>query len=209
MPDIAWSGTQTTAIIFLAGFAIQQTLQIIDPFVTVGIFNYKNSRATKDLPGGLTDAEIKKAIMALLSFFCGMVVVSTANIRLLALLSADLKGVGDFFVSALVVGTGTEAVNTILKFLGYVKDAQKPTPTSEISIVPTTVSVKQATNFQFSAILSNSSAGVTWQVLHSVGGSISNTGLYSAPATPGVYQVHVASSTDKSKYAVATVTVTA
>ncbi|MCX7067986.1 MAG: hypothetical protein NTW85_09890 [Methylococcales bacterium] len=209
MLEHTWSSTETTAIIFLAGFAIQQILQIIDPFVIFGIYKFKNHRLTKDLPGGLSDADVKKALMAFLSFFFGAVVISLTNIRLLALLNADLAGVGDFLVSGLVVGTGTEAVNTLLKFLGYVKEAQKPAPAPEISVIPALATVKQSTTFQFTALLSNSSAGVSWQVLHGAGGEVSSTGLYTAPAASGTYQVRVASTADNSKCAIAIVTVVA
>ena len=212
-PNANWSGTETTAIVFLAGFAVQQTLQILDPLIIVSINKYKTSRPTTGLPGGLSDADFKKAIMALLSFLLGIGIVALTHIQLLALLNPKLTGIGDFFVSALVVGSGTEAVNTLLKFLGYVKDAQKPAPAVDVTIVPSTVTIKQGTTLHFTAIIANSTVGVEWKVPYSAGGNITSEGLYeglyTAPTSPGSYQVTAFSVADKSKSAVATVTVVA
>ena len=209
MPNANWSGTETTAIVFLAGFAVQQTLQIFDPLIIVFINKCKTLSPTKGLPGGLSDADFKKAIMALLSVLLGIVIVGLTHIRLLALLNPNLTRVGDFIVSALVVGSGTEAVNTLLKFLGYVKDAQKPASAVDVSIIPSTVTIKPETSLQFTAIVANSTVGVEWKVPYGAGGTITSNGLYTAPALSGSYQVIAFSVADRSKSAVATVTVMA
>lgn len=199
---------QTTAVVFLAGFAIQQALQILDPFVVVGIQTLKARRPNKDLPGGMTDAEFKKAVVALLAFGLGFGAAVWTGVRLLALISKDFGGVGDLFVSALVLGTGTEAINTVLKFAGYVKDAQKPTP--EVTIMPAAVTLKVGASFAFRAAVKNAGPGVTWEVVPGeTGGQVSPMGVYTAQAAPGAYQVVARSAADATQFAVAVVTVTA
>jgi hypothetical protein len=49
--------------------------------------------------------------------------------------------------------------------------------------------------------------GVTWQLLQQGGGSVDTKGYYTAPATPGTYQVRAISKLDPSKSALATITV--
>jgi hypothetical protein len=209
MTTSAFSPSETVSLVFIAGFAIQQVLQILDPFVVSSIQWFKSSRPAKGLPGGMADSDFKKAVMASLSFLLGLLTVALTNIRLLQLLRPDYGAVGDFLVTALVVGTGTEAVNTVLKFLGYVKDAQKAPSEVEVIIVPNTVSVRQGTNFQFRSVVKNSSnTQVEWKVLHGAGGNIDLNGLYTAPPTPGTYQIIAVSQTDSTKYMIATVTVT-
>ena len=74
-----------TAIVFITGFAIQQALQLLDPFITAGILKYKNSRPDKDLPGGMADSDFKKTIMACLSFILGATTAGLTGVRLLSL----------------------------------------------------------------------------------------------------------------------------
>jgi hypothetical protein len=64
--------------------------------------------------------------MALLSFLLGLLVVFTSHISLLGFLDPNLiRGVVDLFVSGLVVGSGTEAANTFLKYTGFLKEKAK------------------------------------------------------------------------------------
>ncbi len=204
-----FSPAETTAVVFLAGFAIQQVLQILDPFVVWGMAKLKAGRPNKDLPGGMADADFKKAVMAALAFVLGLATALMTGIRLLRLVRPEFNDFGDLLVSALVLGTGTEAVNTVLKFISYVKDAQKPPPEPEVSVSPSAVSLKQGTTFQFRATAKNAGQAVTWRVLHGAGGMITPAGLYTAPAAAGVFQVSAELAADPTKFAAATVTVTA
>ncbi len=199
---------EVVAIVFIIGFAIQQALQILDPFVMAGISRYKNSRPNKDLPGGMSDADFKKAVMASLSFSLGAITAGLSGVRLLYYVRPEWGGsIADFLVTALVIGTGTEAVNIVLKFMGYVKDAQKPD--LEISVVPNTITVAKEATFQFRADVKHAAnKSVEWKVLHGNGGTIDPTnGLYTAPSSAGTYQVMAISKADPAKYAVATITV--
>lgn len=127
MSEPTFNASVTVALVFIAGFAIQQVLQIFDPVINGAIHIYKNYRISKqkDLPGGMTDGDFKKTVMSLLSFALGEATVLLTGIRLLKLFKPEYSGVGDILVTGLVLGTGTEAVNTVLKFMGYLKDAQK------------------------------------------------------------------------------------
>lgn len=204
--------SEVAAIVFLIGFAIQQALQILDPFVMGGIDKYKKHRRNKglpDLPGGMSEGDFKKAVMAVLSFSLGAVVAGMSGVRLLGYVVVPtnwFQEVADFLVTAFVIGTGTEAVNIVLKFMGYVKDAQKPD--LEISIVPNAVTVAKQTTFQFQADVKNASnKSVEWKVLHGNGGGITPGGLYTAPNNSGTFQVIATSKADPTKSAIATVTV--
>ena len=209
MASSTLTAPETVALVFLAGFAIQQILQIIDPFVIIFIRKWKDKRPEKNYPAEITEGDIKKAVMAALSFSFGLGTAGLTQIRLLTLLKPEYAGIGDTIVTGLVLGTGTEAVNTLVKFLGYVKDAQKPTPELEVAIVPSAVSLKQGTTFSFRASVKNGAPDVTWTVLHGNGGSIDAAGVYTAPAAAGSFQVMVVSKADPSKHSIATVTVTA
>ena len=206
MTTPSFSPSEATAIVFIAGFAIQQALQIIDPIVVWLIHGIKKS--TNDLPGGMSEGDFKKAIMALLSFGLGAVGVWLTGIRLLKLLG-DYSDPGDFLITALVLGSGTEAVNTVIKYLGYVKDARKPPPEVEIAIVPPSASVQKNATLKFGSSVKNTSdTRVKWELVHGNGGQLDSTGLYTAPATAGAYQIKATSEADPTKYAIATVTVT-
>ncbi len=203
--------SETLAIVFITGFAIQRANEILDPFVMALIRWYKSVRPGNDLPGGMTDADFKKALIAAMSFVFGVMVVASTGIRLLNILADKYGGIGDFLITALVVGAGTEAVNTVVKFFAYVKDAQKPLPGAEVSIAVVPESLKVGTTFHFRAVVKNgTSQDVTWAVLHGAGGDIdANTGLYIAPSTPGRYLIQATSRTDPTKFATATVNVVA
>jgi hypothetical protein len=199
--------------VFITGFAIQQTLQILDPAVMGGIYAYKKRRVANgkpELPGNMAEGDFKKAVMALLSFLGGLVTVLLTGIKLLFYAREEWGGgPADVFITALVVGSGTEAVNTILKFLGYVKEAQKPAPDVEVSLNNASPTVARGSTFQFRAVVKNSENKVVeWKVLHGNGGSITLDGLYTAPGAAGIYQVTAISSADPTKAAIATVTVT-
>ncbi|HMV47404.1 MAG TPA: DUF1800 family protein [Blastocatellia bacterium] len=91
------------------------------------------------------------------------------------------------------------------------------TPIVSVTISPTSASVQTGTTRQFTATVSGSAnTAVTWKVADVVGGNstvgtISSTGLYTAPATvpAGAVAVSATSQADATKKATALVTVTA
>jgi len=95
-------------LVSLVSFAIQQFLQLLDPF----------------LPQNLqAKPSVKKAVMGTFSVVLGLILVILTDHKL------EVLGTGPGFlntvVSALVVGAGTEASNTVQKLLSYTKDKIK------------------------------------------------------------------------------------
>ena len=79
-------------------------------------------------------------------------------------------------------------------------------PTVAVSISPSTATVKTGATQQFAAtVTGTSNTGVTWSAS---GGTISSSGLYTAPSSSGNYTVQATSTADTTKSASATVTVT-
>ena len=79
-----------------------------------------------------------------------------------------------------------------------------------ITISPKTAAVLQNATQQFAASVANTSnLSVTWSVTEVGGGTVDAAGLYTAPATSGVYHVVATSVADGTKSDTATVTVSA
>ena len=85
------------------------------------------------------------------------------------------------------------------------------TPVVAVAVSPKTTSVVASTTAQFSAIVTGSSdTAVVWSIQESSGcGSVSQAGLYTAPAAAATCHVVATSHADGTKSDVATVTVTA
>jgi len=111
------------SIVFITGFAVQQLLQIVDPLVSSAIANYRASRP-RTIKRPVNNSDLKRSIMAALSFLLGLAVAILTKFRLLN--PKELWDIGDLVVTALVIGSGTEAGNTTLKFFSYLKDQQNP-----------------------------------------------------------------------------------
>jgi len=83
------------------------------------------------------------------------------------------------------------------------------TPVVAVSLSPTTASVAAGATRQFTAtVTGTSNLAVNWSVQEAGGGTVSASGLYTAPATAGTYHVKATSAADGTKVATATVTVT-
>ena len=83
-------------------------------------------------------------------------------------------------------------------------------PRVRVNISPTTASVVTGGTQTFTAsVTGTSNRAVTWSVEESGGGSISASGVYTAPMTAGTYTVVATSEADDRRSASATVTVTA
>ena len=78
-----------------------------------------------------------------------------------------------------------------------------------VTIGPTsaTVITNRTTTFT-ETVTGTSNTAVTWSVVEAGGGTISQSGVYTAPATAGTYHVKVSSVADLTRSATATVTVT-
>ncbi len=78
-----------------------------------------------------------------------------------------------------------------------------------IAVSPQSASVIAGRTVQFTATISGTmNTGATWSVLESGGGTVSASGLYTAPSAPGTYHVEATSIADSTQTRTATVTVT-
>lgn len=85
-----------------------------------------------------------------------------------------------------------------------------PAPTVSVTLSPKEASVYTGDTLQLTATVTGSTdVGVIWSVAEAGGGTVSTTGLYTAPLVIGTYTVVATSRADTSKYAAAVVTVTA
>jgi hypothetical protein len=83
-----------------------------------------------------------------------------------------------------------------------------PPPAVTVSISPAASAVKTGGTAQFAATVANASDNsVTWTVQEAAGGTISASGLYTAPATAATYHVIATSVADASTFASADVVV--
>ena len=87
--------------------------------------------------------------------------------------------------------------------------APKPAPVSvAVRLSPSSAILDQGATRQFTATVTGSTnTAVTWSVQESGGGSITNEGLYTAPATTGAFHVIATSQADSTKTAIAIATV--
>jgi len=92
--------------VFAAGLAIQQLLEMLDP-----LFGKLKS---------------KKAILSLVSLAVGLTLAFGANLKILVPLGWNGNVFWDGLITGLVISGGTEGINSIMKFLGYKKDKEKP-----------------------------------------------------------------------------------
>jgi hypothetical protein len=92
---------------FAAGFAIQQLLELLDPAL---------DRISKDW---------KKIVLGIVALVVGFALAIGPEIRVLAPLGITDADTWDIIVTALVVSAGTQGANSIMKFLGYTKEAKK------------------------------------------------------------------------------------
>ena len=85
-----------------------------------------------------------------------------------------------------------------------------PSPVSSINVTPSAAALKTNSTYQFTALINgNTSTAVIWTVAAGgVGGTISSTGLYTAPSTTGRDAVIATATADTTRSATAAVTVT-
>ena len=78
-----------------------------------------------------------------------------------------------------------------------------------VTISPTTATVTTGDSLQFTKTVTNflTTSAVTWNVVEGAGGSVTSSGLYTAPGSTGTFHVKVTSVEDITKSATATVTV--
>lgn len=136
--------------------------------------------------------------------------VSPWSAKITGTVPADLKIFT--YLSVTLPGPGGMTYNssTAIKVNGGPGSGSGGSPqTVSVSVTPSTANVLKGATQQFSASVSNNAdTSVTWSVTG--GGSISSTGLYSAPAavpSPATVTVKATSNADNTKSASATVTI--
>jgi hypothetical protein len=101
---------------FAVGFAIQHLNELLDPILSAWANNDNNR---------------KKVFMGLTSLLFGGLATWLLQLRVMELINGSphggVYGFMDAVVTALVISTGTEGINSIVKFLGYAKDQTKAT----------------------------------------------------------------------------------
>lgn len=104
---------------FAAGFAVQQLIELVDSiFGPILKWDQPNTPINK------------KALFGIISLGVGLLIAFFSGIRVLQPLGVPQAGVMDVLVTGLVISAGTEGINSIMKFLGYTKDAKKDEATT-------------------------------------------------------------------------------
>lgn len=138
------------ATVFIVGFAIQQLMQIFDPLTEAISACLKDKVNGQYVFGSTTTVSLKKSVVMIICFIVGLLVSVIIDFRLLDYikLQADSKTIinpcVNHLIMALVFASGTEAVNTVIKYFTYIKDAKSFTFDSAVSmsIIPQNVSLK-------------------------------------------------------------------
>lgn len=153
----------------------------------------------------VTARDQEGAVLPGLTGSAGSVDTGVATVALLA--ATDSLGQATQRITGVAVGSTTVTAT----FDGIVSNSVPVTvvtgSSGAVVISPQTVTLLQGQTRQFAAALSGSpSATFNWSIV-SGGGTVSSTGLYTAPASDTTAIVKAALSTDSSIYATATVTV--
>jgi hypothetical protein len=128
----------------------------------------------------------------------------------MSIAATTAAGEATFVVDTIAIGTAsiTVALDGVTSNAAAVTVTAQPV-SGTVTVVPAVVSMVASTLQQFTAEwLGESGAAFTWSV-PSGGGSISATGLYTAPATAGSATIRAALTADADVYGQATVTITA
>jgi hypothetical protein len=125
--------TLTTALgpAFAAGFALQRLLDLLDPVLSWPF-------PPKDTHGEPTRAgQVKKLVLSIVSLVMGIVIARTCGLHVIqALEGLDAAVPWDVFLTGLIISGGTEGVNSIVKFVGYAKDAKKGEAAQQLTAAP-------------------------------------------------------------------------
>ena len=198
--------SETLALVSVAGFATQRTLELLDP-VFIPISKLEPLKVFGD------EKTAKGWCMAVAGFGIGLAIALGDQKNILP--GFESAAVASDIVLALAISMGSNASNSLVKFAEHVKEARKKEvePLPEITITPKTVQLSQGAQMTFLASVSlTDNKTVEWRVLETTdGGSIKpdtdGNGEYTAPARAGTYHVAVISNANAAATATATITV--
>ena len=207
--SVALTAGEAMAVFGLLSFAVQRLLELFDPLVS----SIATNAAARVASEGVDQDAAKKWFMGLASLIVGGMFALVSGVRVLSYINQAHAGFGDYgdlFVTALVLGAGTEGANTALKYFGYVKDAKKldqPAATA-LTVLPPEITVGAGESVQLAAL---STAGgdvkVRWLLMDVGGGSIDASGVYTAPAGAGTFRLMAVSEKDPTQMGVAVISV--
>lgn len=206
------SFNELLAIISITGFAIQRSLEILDPIFSCLVIKITELRTAEQQKGALwgwTDKELKLWLMTVAAFVFGLLISSMIP-QGLPTIGNMSWGAWDNIIIALAMSAGANGLNSVLKYGEYVKESRKVEvqPLPIVTITPTTVSVKPDSKSTFLAkVIGNSNTNVVWRVLETGGGEINEAGEYTAPANPGTYHIAAISAANNAAFTSATVLV--
>jgi len=198
--------SETLALVSVAGFATQRTLELLDPiFIPI-------SKLVMKVFG---DEKAAKAwCMAVAGFGIGLVIAFLDTDTAHILPGFESATVASDIVIALAISMGSNASNSLVKFAEHAKEARKKEvePLPEITITPKTVELSQGAQMTFLASVSADNKAVKWRVLETTdGGTIApdqnGNGEYTAPKRAGTYHVAAVSEANPAATATATITV--
>lgn len=112
---------------FAAGLAIQQLIEITDRFIEQ-VLKFAGPSLGIDID--------KKLVLGLISFVAALFLTVGAGLRVLQPLGVQQGDIADVLVTALIISAGTESFNSIIKFLGYVKEDRKVTAAEKKQNLP-------------------------------------------------------------------------
>lgn len=92
---------------FATGFALQRLLELLDAPIEKYAQDYK------------------KIVLGLLSLVGGLALAFGAGLRVLIHMGFTGGDFWDALVTALIISAGTEGINTIMKYFGYVKQKEQ------------------------------------------------------------------------------------
>jgi hypothetical protein len=75
----------------------------------------------------ISDPNTKKTLISVISAAVAVILVCVGGLTVLAPLKAGIEHWVDLVASVLIVSSGTEGFNSIIKFMGYKKEEQKAT----------------------------------------------------------------------------------
>lgn len=192
------------AFVYICSFAIQQTIGVLEPLVIKYI---------SPIFPEIENPDYKKGIIFGVSSFLGWSICRLTEIDFLTYIKFNdgqpvSSGIG-FLVSGLMLGSGTEAVNNVQKYFGYIKEAKKNVSDIVLSIVPDKVSLEKGGKVEISAIIENSEDdSVDWKILEDNAGAFdSTTNIYTAPNNEGTYHLRAKSKVNPKKIQTCLITV--
>ena len=180
------------ASVSIAGFAIQQGLQIIDPLVIL---------LARILPGNADEPTKKRHLMVLFSLACGIIASAIGNIRI-GLSSCVFV---DVLITALVLGAGTEGANSLQKYVSYAKEAKRG-PLVDMAIIPASLSVSPGQSAKLAcSISSEADTSIEWSLVQPGLGQITQDGVFTAGNASGTCYVVATSRSNPGRLSSATV----